>query len=137
MSQQLWLDRKGYYAQLQAATGAGKLDVTPWVAWFVNCVSLALQAAMTHIETAIAKNHFWRAVALAVPALSASQRKLLGKLYDTPDGFTNGLSTELYCGIATCSRATAYRDLTQLLEAGLLTQWGVGRGTRYGLVRVG
>jgi Fic family protein len=136
LSQQLWLDRKGYYAQLQAATGAGNMDVTPWVAWFVNCVTLAMQAAMSHIHTAIAKNHFWHAVATAVPALSTSQRKVLGKLYDTPDGFKNGLSTELYCGIATCSRATAYRDLTQLLEAGLLTQWGVGRGTRYGLVRI-
>jgi Fic family protein len=137
LSQQLWLDRKGYYAQLQAATGAGEMDVTPWVTWFIHCVTLAMQASMAQIHAAIAKNHFWQSVTLAMPSLSASQRKVLGKLYDTPDGFKNGLSTELYCNIAACSRATAYRDLTQLLTAGLLTQWGVGRGTRYGLVRVG
>ncbi len=136
LSQQLWLDRKGYYAALQAATGSSSMDVTPWVAWFVNCVSLALQASMAHIHTAIAKNHFWLAVARAVPQLNVSQRKALSKLYDTPDGFTNGVSTEVYCTITGCSRATAYRDLTQLLGAGLLTKWGLGRGTRYGLVKL-
>jgi Fic family protein len=135
LSQQLWLDRKGYYAQLQAATGAGNMDVTPWVAWFVNCVTVAMHASMKQIHTALAKNHFWQAVARAMPTLNNSQRKVLAKLYDTPDGFTNGLSTELYCTIAGCSRATAYRDLTQLLGAKLLSQWGAGRGTRYGLVR--
>jgi Fic family protein len=135
LSQQLWLDRKNYYAQLQAATGAGALDVTPWVAWFVQCISLALQAAIAQIQSAVAKNQFWQSTTRALPSLSASQRKVLAKLYDTPDGFKNGLSTELYTTIAACSRATAYRDLTQLLGAGLLTQSGVGRGTRYRLVR--
>jgi Fic family protein len=38
LSQQMWLDRAGYYAQLQAATGQGNMDVTPWVQWFVGCV---------------------------------------------------------------------------------------------------
>ncbi len=136
LSQQLWLDRKGYYAQLQAATGARDMDVTPWVVWFIRSVTLAMQTSMTQIHTAIAKNHFWQAATAAMPSMSASQRKVLGKLYDTPEGFKNGLSTELYCTIAACSRATAYRDLTQLLAAGLLMQWGVGRGTRYGLVKL-
>jgi Fic family protein len=137
LSQQLWLDRKGYYAQLQAATGEGKQDVTPWVAWFIGCVTLAMQAAITQVQQVVVKNQFWQNAAHAVPSLSPAQRKVLNKLYDTPSGFQNGLSTELYCTIAGCSRATAYRDLTQLLAAGLLTQWGVGRGTRYGLQRGG
>ncbi len=136
LSQQLWLDRKGYYTQLQAATGAITMDVTPWVAWFVNCITLAMQTSMQQIQTRIAKNHFWQGAFAAMPSLGASQRKVFGKLYDTPEGFKNGISTELYCTIAGCSRATAYRDLTTLLAAGLLSQWGVGRGTRYGLVRV-
>jgi Fic family protein len=41
LSAQLWADRKGYYAQLQAATGQANVDVTPWVRWFVGCVEQA------------------------------------------------------------------------------------------------
>lgn len=136
LSQQLWEDRKGYYAQLQAATsgkGANPMDVTPWVAWFVSCVALAMQASLKQMRQALAKTHFWQAVAQSAPQLNPAQRKVLNKLYDTPDGFKNGLSTELYANIAACSRATAYRDLADLLVRGVLKQWGVGRGTRYGL----
>ncbi|MDP3425064.1 MAG: hypothetical protein Q8S32_15060 [Burkholderiaceae bacterium] len=69
------------------------------------------------------------------PQLSASQRKVLNKLYDFgPDGFANGLSTEKYTSIAQVSRATAYRELTDLVAQGVLVKSGVGRGTWYALV---
>ena len=59
---------------------------------------------------------------------------MLNKLYDVgPDGFPNGLSTEKYTAIAQVSRATAYRELTDLVAQGLLVKSGVGRGTRYAL----
>jgi Fic family protein len=134
LSQQIWLDRKGYYDQLQMVTGQTKLEVTEWVLWFVGCVTLAIEAAIKHVESAFKKNQFWQNVMLTHPTLSPAQRKVINKLYDTPEGFKNGLSTELYCTIATCSRATAYRDLTQLQGLGLLKQSGVGRATRYRLV---
>jgi Fic family protein len=133
LSQQLWLDRKGYYDQLQAATGNDKQDVTYWVEWFINCVSLATADAIEQVQTATAKNQFWQSISRAHPHISPAQRKVLNKLYDTPEGFTNGLSTELYAKIASCSRATAYRDLKQMLALELLSQSGTGRGTRYKL----
>jgi Fic family protein len=133
LSQQLWLDRKGYYAQLQAATGQLTQDVTNWVAWFIECVTLAIEEAIKHVQTATTKNQFWQNISQTHPRLSPAQRKVLNKLYDSPEGFANGLSTELYAKIASCSRATAYRDLTQLLTLGLLSQSGTGRGTRYRL----
>lgn len=52
----------------------------------------------------------------------------------TLDGFANGLSTEKYTSIAQVSRATAYRELTDLVALGLLVKSGVGRGTRYALM---
>ena len=59
---------------------------------------------------------------------------MLNKLYNVgPDGFANGLSTEKYTSIAQVSRATAYRELTDLVAQGLLVKTGVGRGTRYAL----
>ncbi len=59
---------------------------------------------------------------------------MLNKLYDFgPDGFANGLSTEKYTSIAQVSRATAYRELTDLVVQGVLVKSGVDRGTRYAL----
>jgi Fic family protein len=59
---------------------------------------------------------------------------VLNKLYDfDPDGFTNSLSTEKYTSIAQVSRATTYRELTDLVAQGVLVKSEVGRGTRYGL----
>ena len=48
-----------------------------------------------------------------------------------PGGFEGGMSTEKYGHLVRVSRATAYRDLEELVRYGLLTRAGVGRGTRY------
>jgi Fic family protein len=48
--------------------------------------------------------------------------------------FAGGMSTEKYTAITGVSRATAYRELTQLAGDGLLERSGQGRGTRYALV---
>ena len=44
------------------------------------------------------------------------------------------MSTEKYVNLTGTSRATAYRELTQLAEYGLVKRTGQGRGTRYALV---
>jgi Fic family protein len=132
LSAQLWADRKGYYAQLQAATGQANADVTPWVRWFVGCVEQACLAALAHIQTALDKNRLWARLSTSHPQISASQRKALNKIIDGgPQGFTQGISTEKYANLTSVSRATAWRELTQLAEWGLLLKTGQGRGTRY------
>lgn len=133
-SQQLWLDRAGYYAELQAATGQAGMDVTRWVSWFVQRLEKACHATLAQMETAIARNRFWTGMNAAHPGLGAGQRKALAKLFDAgPDGFVGGMSTEKYVNLTGVSRATAYRELTQLVELGLLSRSGQGRGTRYWL----
>ena len=68
------------------------------------------------------------------PPRKASQRKVLHKLFDAgPNGFAGGMSTERYTAIAQVSRATAYRELTDLAALGVLVKSGQGRGTRYAL----
>ena len=134
LSQQMWLDREGYYDQLQQATGHGKLDVTPWVVWFVACVENACLATLEQITAARAKTGFWARLHSDHPHLTPSQRKVLNKLFDAgPDGYEGGMSTEKYVAITGVSRATAYRELTQMVEGGLLDRLGQGRGTRYRL----
>jgi len=136
MSQQLWLDRAGYYSQLQAASAQESMDVTPWVRWFVGCVEKACLSTLAHIQAAGAKAGFWAQLNTAHPQLTPSQRKVLNKLYDAgPDGFLGGMSTEKYVAIAGVSRATAYRELTEMVASGLLERTGQGKATRYALIR--
>ena len=134
LSQQMWLDRAGYYAQLQAATGQANLDVTPWVKWFVGCVHKAADATWEHMQLAMRKTRFWAELREQHPELTPTQTKAINKLFDLgPEGFANGISTEKYVNLCRVSRATAYRELTALCEMGVLVQTGVGRGTRYRL----
>ena len=135
LSRQLWLDRAGYYRELQAATAQPMLDITPWVKWFVGCVELACSATVAQVQGAARKNSFWTTLSNEHPQLTASQRKVLNKLYDVgtqePAAW---MSTEKYTAIAQVSRATADRELTDLVALGLLVRTGEGRGTRYALI---
>lgn len=134
LSAQLARERAGYYAQLQAATGNDRLDVTNWVRWFVDRVQAAFDAATDQMTRALQQSRYWSDVNAAHPGLSASQRKALGRLLEAgPGGFAGGMSTEKYVNLTGVSRATAYRELTQLVEMGLLVRSGEGRGTRYAL----
>jgi len=134
LSQQMWLDRTGYYAQLQAATGQASMDVTPWVQWFVGCVHKAADATWEHMQSAMRKTRFWAELREQHPELTPTQIKAINKLHDVgPEGFANGISTEKYVNLCRVSRTTAYRELTALCEMGVLVQTGVGRGTRYQL----
>jgi len=134
LSQQMWLDRSGYYAQLQAATGQASMDVTPWVQWFAGCVHKAADATWENMQAAMRKTRFWEALREQHPQLTPTQTKAINKLYDLgPDGFVNGISTEKYVNLCRVSRATAYRELRALCEMGVLVQTGAGRGTRYKL----
>lgn len=134
LSQQMWLDRTGYYARLQAATGQAHMDVTPWVQWFVGCVHKAADTTWDHMQAAVRKTRFWVELRQQHPQLTPTQTKAINKLYDVGrEGFANGISTEKYVNLCRVSRATAYRELTALCEMGVLVQTGTGRGTRYKL----
>ncbi len=135
LSAQLAQHRFGYYAQLQAATGQANLDITPWLQWFTGRIQGAFNAATDHMQTALARNRYWVHVNGLHPELTASQRKTLARLLEAqPGGFTGGMSTEKYVNLTGASRATAYRELTQLTQIGLVEKTGQGRGTRYALL---
>ena len=135
LSHQLLAKRTDYYDQLQAATGKGSLNATPWVQWFIARVEDACNHSVQQIEVALSKTRYWATLYEQHPAMTASQRKVLGKLRDVqPDDFEGGLSTEKYVAISGLSRATAYREISQLLELGLLSKTGQGKATRYQLV---
>jgi Fic family protein len=51
-------------------------------------------------------------------------------------GFDGKLNRAKCAKISKCSDDTALRDLTDLVERGILAQVGIGRGTSYELVRL-
>ncbi|MEY4303603.1 MAG: hypothetical protein RJB06_2010 [Pseudomonadota bacterium] len=135
LSHQIWQQRKGYYDQLQAATGSSSMDVTTWVQWFVVCIHKAADSSWEQMQAAMRKTRFWLEVREQHPSLTPTQSKAINKLYDAePEGFSGGMSTEKYVNLCEVSRATAYRELTGLCEMGLLVLTGTGRGTRYQLL---
>jgi Fic family protein len=54
-------------------------------------------------------------------------------LEEGPKGFTGGMNAGKYASIAGVSKATATRDLQELLQQGAIIQWGDagGRSTKY------
>jgi Fic family protein len=66
--------------------------------------------------------------------LNVRQEKVMARMFrDGIDGFKGGLSAENYITIAKTSRATATRDLQELVAIGALTRTGELRHTRYHL----
>jgi len=129
ISQQLLETRDAYYAELERAQH-GPLDVTPWVVWFVSQIRLACGQASAVIDLALAKARFWSLH--HDKDLSARQRKAVNTLLDAgPVGFEGGMSTRKYESLASTSRATASRELIELVSLGLLAAQGAGRSTRY------
>jgi Fic family protein len=66
--------------------------------------------------------------------LNERQAKAIGRMFrEGLDGFKGGMSAEKYIAITQTSRATATRDLQDLVAKGALTKTGELRGTRYHL----
>ncbi|MBL0057791.1 MAG: hypothetical protein IPP35_01390 [Elusimicrobia bacterium] len=64
--------------------------------------------------------------------LNPRQEKALLRMYqEGPEGFKGGMSAEKYIRIAETSRATATRDLQNLVELGALKRKGNLKTTRY------
>ncbi|MEO8409231.1 MAG: DUF4172 domain-containing protein, partial [Propionivibrio sp.] len=138
MSVAIMADRKGYYAQLEAAqkmtASASPLDLTPWLGWFLKTLLRAIQTATTQIDHVLGKSRFWRQA--HTQDLSPEQVKVLNRLLDgdQPDrgGFEHGIGAAQYQSVAKVSKATATRHLADLVARGFLVKLpGGGRSTRY------
>jgi Fic family protein len=133
LSAQILRERKSYYDILEQ-TQRGNLDVTDWLAWFLAQVEAAAGAAEKSVANTLAKARFWLRHQAA--SLNERQRKVLNRLLDAGrDGFEGGINTRKYMSLTKASRATAYRELSALVENGCLTptQKG-GRSSGYEIV---
>lgn len=132
LSGQIQRERKDYYDRLEA-TQKGDLDVTDWLDWFLACLLRAIQGAEETLAQVLAKSRFWRH--WAGTPLNHRQIKLLNKLLD---GFEGKLTSSKWAAVAKCSQDTALRDITELLERGVVKKSEAsGRSTSYKLMPVG
>lgn len=129
LSAQIQREREEYYDRLEA-TQKGDLDVTTWLEWFLGCLLRAIQSADETLAQVLAKARFWQH--WAGTPLNDRQIKLLNKLLD---GFDGKLTSSKWAAIGKCSQDTALRDITQLLDRGVLKKSAAsGRSTCYELM---
>ncbi len=130
LSAQIAEERKQYYVELQRAQG-GDGDVTGWFCWFLGCVSRAMSRAEQEVDRVLAKARFWQRVR-SVP-INERQLKVVNRLLDAgPEGFEGGMSTRKYVALTGTSRATAQREIADLVSKGLLVPLpGGGRSSAY------
>jgi len=132
LSAQIQREREEYYDRLEA-TQKGDLDVTAWLEWFLGCLLRAIQSSNKTLAQVLAKARFWQHWA-GMP-LNDRQIKLLNKLLD---GFDGKLTSSKWAAIGKCSQDTALRDITELMERGVLKKSEAsGRSTSYELMPSG
>lgn len=133
LSAQILRERNGYY-QILESTQRGGLDVTAWLHWFLDQVAAAATAAEDTVANTLAKARFW--IRHQATPLNDRQRKVLNRLLNAgPEGFEGGINTRKYVSLTKASRATAFRELADLVEKGCLvaTDKG-GRSSGYEVV---
>ena len=131
LSAQIQRERKAYYDILER-TQKQSLDVTEWLAWFLETLHRAVDEAQHTLDAVLAKTRFWQRWAAPGSApLNERQVKLVNRLLD---GFEGKLTSSKWASIAKCSPDTALRDITDLLVRGALRKSDAGgRSTSYEL----
>ncbi len=128
LSAQIQRERRDYYDHLER-TQKGSLDVTAWLDWFLGCLLRVIEGAGIALAGVLGKANFWQR--WAGTPLNERQIMLINRLLD---GFEGKLTSSKWAAIGKCSPDTALRDITDLLQRGLLRKSAAGgRSTSYEL----
>ncbi len=127
MSSQIRKERDVYYDMLEATQKQDNGDVTPWLCWFIDCLDRAIAGAETTLAKVLKKAKFWEAHSDG--KFNQRQRDVINQLLN---GFVGKLNTSKWAKIEKCSPDTALRDITELVERGILMKEAAGgRSTSY------
>ncbi|MBH5371059.1 Fic family protein [Bradyrhizobium glycinis] len=119
--------RKAYYDALEHNNKS--TEVTDWLIYFAETVLEAQDNTNKRVEFYVAKTGFYERLR---GQLNDRQQKAIARMFkEGIEGFKGGLSAENYIRITRASRATATRDLQDLVAKGALTKTGELRHTRY------
>lgn len=133
ISSQIMEDRDDYYHVLEECQ-KGTGDVTEWLLWYLECYERAVMRAQGTMSQVLAKAEFWRRHSQM--EMNERQRKVVNRLLDAgKGGFEGGLTTRKYVAMTRTSRVTAYREISDLVEKGLLRQNPAkGRSASYDVI---
>lgn len=124
-SQTIQNNKKAYYAMLEQSNKDN--EITEWLKYFSQTVLDAQNETQTQIDFLIAKARFFDKF-----KLNERQKKSVLRMFkEGPKGFKGGLSAENYITITGTSRATATRDLQDLVKKDALIKIGEFKSTRY------
>ena len=120
-------NKKEYYDALQKAQRSN--EITDWINYFVKTVLEAQIDAEQEIEFTLKKTKFFDQ---HKSELNERQQKVVGRMLEEGhQGFEGGMNARKYVSIASTSKATATRDLQDLVQKGIFMPIGGGRSTRY------
>ena len=129
MSSQIRKEHNNYYDILER-TGKGTTDVTGWMIWFLDCLGRAIERAEDNLASVLIKSRFWERVA-EFP-INERQKKVINILLGD---FQGNLTTSRWARITNSSDDTALRDITTLVDYGILARSVEGgRSTHYNLI---
>lgn len=141
MSSAIEMKRNEYYkileetqsclTEFQKRAEHSSSDITAWLLWFINVLAEAMQQGIDRIDRVVNKSKFWQRHSQTI--LSERQVKVLNRLLDNLGAeFLQGINAGQYKSLAKVSKATATRDLADLLSKQCLQLMpGGGRSTRY------
>ena len=116
ISSQINKDKKRYYDILEKAQH-GDGDITEWICWYANTLSLALDEAENIVSTILNKSFFWQK-ASSIP-LSQRQIDMLNLFLD---GYETKITSKTWASLAKCSKDTAIRDIQDLVDKEILRE---------------
>jgi len=134
LSSQIMEERKEYYDILEKCSKSHNADLTKWLVWFLECFQRAIQRSDKIIGNVLIKADFWQEHAQI--ELNERQKKIINRILEAgPGNFTGGLTTRKYVNITKTSRATAFREISDMLDKKILCQLpGKGRSVHYDLI---
>lgn len=121
--------KKAYYAALELASKSN--EITPWIEYFVKTILEAQVEVEAQINFILKKAVF---LGSFKNKLNPRQLKVIQRMLKAGiKGFEGGMSAKKYMIIADTSKATATRDLQELVSLKVLKQMGEGRSVWYEL----
>jgi len=122
-------NKKAYYTAIKATNLS--LDITDWLYYFSKLILEAQSHTLKMVNFIVEKGKLF---ARLTGQLNIRQEKALNRMFkEGSRGFIGGLSAENYISITKTSRATATRDLKDLVTKGVLNKTGKLKKTRYSL----
>jgi len=133
ISTTIYQKRKEYYEVLDKVCVKTNQDISLWIQWFINLLEESIDTTLQKIEAVKTKATFWHKHNQT--KLNERQKKVIFKMLEClPEEFESAMRVKKYTSIAKTTPLTASRDLSDLVQKGVMQSQGKGRGVFYTLI---